>query len=111
MTTDWFPDVAEILKPDVVEGETIHERFISFHALNPWVLFALEKLAADYLASGRTRLSIGMLTEVLRWHYGRATIGDEFKLNNNFRSRYVRLMIGRHPEWASAFTLRELTAL
>lgn len=52
-----------------------------------------------------------MLTEVLRWHHGRATVGDEFKLNNNFRSRYVRLMIARHPEWASAFTLRELKSL
>lgn len=87
---------------------TIQQKFEVFHRLNPWVYGALEVLAADYMTH-RRRIGIGMLFEVLRWQYGR-TVGDDFKLNNNFRSRYVRLLIAHHPEWADAFETRTLRA-
>lgn len=88
---------------------TIQQQFAEFHRLNPWVLEALEGLTAEYLARGAQRVGIGMLFEVLRWRYVRATEDDdEFHLNNNYRSRYVRLVIERHPEWAPAFEVRTL---
>ncbi|ASQ94439.1 hypothetical protein AB0M05_35960 [Streptomyces violaceusniger] len=88
---------------------SIQAQFETFHQLNPWVLRALEALTADYLKRGARRVGIGMLFEVLRWRYVTATEGeDEFRLNNNFRSRYVRLLIERHPEWAPAFEVRSL---
>lgn len=89
---------------------SIQAQFESFHQLNPWVLRALEALTADYLKHGASRVGIGMLFEVLRWRYVTATEGDEFRLNNNFRSRYVRLLIERHPDWARAFEVRSLRA-
>jgi hypothetical protein len=90
------------------QPESIQAQFETFHQLNPWVLRALEALTADYLKRGARRIGIGMLFEVLRWHYVTATEGDDFRLNNNFRSRYVRLLIERHPEWESAFEVRSL---
>ncbi|MFE0257298.1 hypothetical protein [Streptomyces sp. NPDC059010] len=90
------------------QAATIQAQFEAFHRLNPWVLRALESLTADYLRRGATRVGIGMLFEVLRWRYATATEGDEFRLNNNFRSRYVRLLIERHPEWTPAFEVRAL---
>lgn len=90
------------------QAATIQAQFEAFHEFNPWVLRALEKLTADYLKRGHTRVGIGMLFEVLRWRYAAATEGDEFRLNNNFRSRYVRLLIERHPEWAPVFEVRSL---
>ncbi len=90
------------------QAATIQAQFETFHRLNPWVLRALESLTADYLERGATRVGIGMLFEVLRWRYATATEGDEFRLNNNFRSRYVRLLIERHPQWAPAFEVRTL---
>lgn len=90
------------------QAATIQQQFADFHALNPWVLTALEQLTADYLARGAERVGIGMLFEVLRWRYARATHGQDFRLNNNFRSRYVRLLIDRRPEWAPAFEVRAL---
>lgn len=90
------------------QAATIQARFEAFHRLNPWVLRALETLTADYLNRGAKRVGIGMLFEVLRWQYATATEGDEFRLNNNFRSRYVRLLIERHPQWESAFEVRAL---
>lgn len=94
-------------RPEIQSG-TIQQQFAEFHALNPWVLGALEHLTADYLARGAERVGIGMLFEVLRWRYARATDGGDFRLNNNFRSRYVRLLITRRPEWAPVFEVRAL---
>lgn len=103
-------DMQPYVKPEYVEGETIQQRFESFHKLNGWVLEALERMTVDYLERGHKRVGIGMLTEVLRWQYGRQTTGDAFKLNNSYRSRYVRLMVERHPEWDDVFEQRVLKA-
>ncbi|UQA93681.1 hypothetical protein [Streptomyces halobius] len=101
--------IAPLRHPDPIgAGVSIQERFESFHQLNPWILEQLEALAADCAERGLRRIGIGMLFEVLRWQYGRATQGEPFKLNNDFRSRYVRSMLDRHPEWTSLFETREL---
>ncbi len=116
---DWTPvmeseqltfDIEPLITPPRVAGESIQERFESFHALNPWVYRALVRITEDWVARGRQRIGMKMLTEVLRWQYGRATVGDEFRINNNFTSRYVRLLIAEHPEYAGAFETRELRA-
>lgn len=103
-------DLEELRHPDAVAGATIQEQFDEFHRLNPSVLDNLERLTADYLRRGRQRVGIGMLFEVLRWQHDLATSGDPFKLNNNYRSRYVRLMLARHPEWEAAFQTRQLAS-
>lgn len=56
---------------------------------------------------GITHHGIGSLWEVLRWNMQIERDGD-FKLNNNFRSRYARLIIQEHPEFENFFELREL---
>lgn len=74
------------------------------------MLRRLEALTADCVAKDFTRVGIGMFFELLRWRYGQATQGDAFRLNNNFRSRYVRLLTEQHPEWAPLFETRALRA-
>ena len=103
-------DMHPYVAPVYTQGQTIQERFLDFHYLNGWVLDALERLTQDYLDRGHKRVGIGMLTEVLRWQYGRSTTGESFKLNNSYRSRYVRLMVQRHPEWDDVFEQRVLKA-
>lgn len=104
-------DDAPEFRPGDSRG-TIQERFEEFHRLNPWVYDALEKLVADYAARGRKRIGIKMLWEVIRWNYAMRTSdpANEFRANNNFHSRYVRLLIANHPEWAGLFELRVLKA-
>ena len=88
-------------------GDSIQSRFERFHDANPWVLTKLEEMTGELVARGRRRVGIAMLFEVIRWEHLRSTTGDPFRLNNSFRSRYVRLMIHRHPEWADVFETRE----
>ncbi|MFJ7422717.1 hypothetical protein ACIQXD_29560 [Streptomyces uncialis] len=100
--------IQPLVTPGCVEGQSIQERFEAFHRLNPWVMRHLENLTSDAIDRGFRRVGIGMLFELLRYRYGEATRGDEFRLNNNYRSRYVRLLIECHPEWHSHFELRAL---
>ncbi|MFE7129322.1 hypothetical protein ACFVIM_00485 [Streptomyces sp. NPDC057638] len=105
-----FGTVQPVRHPAVVGDLTIQQRFEAFHALNPWVLRALARLTADCVEQGFARIGIGMLFEVLRYRYGAATSGDEFALNNDYRSRYVRLLLDERPEWAPFFEIRALRA-
>lgn len=100
--------LGELVIPQHEQRASISDRFAAFHEANPWVADALAELARDWLAHGHTRVGIGMLFERVRWEYGRRTNGKEFKLNNDYRSRYARLLIERHPEWTDAFELRQL---
>lgn len=89
----------------------IQERFERFHRDNPHVLRELEELAQQWFDAGNRSVAIGMLWETLRWKSGISTQTSEpYKLNDHFRSRYVRLMIERHPEWADRFETRQLRA-
>jgi hypothetical protein len=103
-------DLQPLVVPEHHDAATIGERFEAFHAANPWVLTPYERLTADLVRRGRDRIGIGILTEVLRWEYGRQTTGDDFRINNNFRSRYARLLLERHPEWVGVFQTRLLRA-
>lgn len=113
MTTTAAPDqialpIGELVSVDASRDLSIQERFARFHKLNPWILDTFEVLTKDMLERGRNRIGIGMLTEVVRWQYARETRGDTFKIDNSYRSRYVRLLIEKHPEWADVFETRAL---
>lgn len=101
--------IADIVTPAYDKGLSISERFALFHNANLWVADALEELAADWFAAGHQRVGIKALVEVVRWQYGRTTT-DRWKVNNDFTSRYARLLIDRRPEWASSIETRELRA-
>lgn len=96
----------DLIIPD--PAPTLDEQFAAFHAANPWVADALERLTDDYLMTGHRRVGMKMLVEVLRWQYDRQTTGDPFKVNNNYTSRYARLLVSRRPEWGDVFQTREL---
>ncbi|MFE2527451.1 hypothetical protein ACFXEL_24770 [Streptomyces sp. NPDC059382] len=101
--------LAPLRHPDRAgEPLSIQDRFEAFHQPNPWILGKLEAMTADCVERGLKRVGIGMLFEVLRYEYGRATRGDAWKLNNDFRSRYARRLVELHPEWSSVFETRGL---
>lgn len=104
-------DWGRIRIPSVGRGSSLQSRFEAFHAANPEVYDNLVRMARTLVARGRRRIGIAMLFEVLRWNHAVQTIGDaDFKLNNNFRSRYARLIAQREPDLARVFETRELKA-
>lgn len=95
-----------------VQHGTIEESFQAFHSANSWVYAALVRLARDMHRRGRRRIGIGMLFEVLRWQHSLATVdaSSDFKLNNNYRSRYARLIMDSESDLAGIFETRRLTS-
>jgi hypothetical protein len=90
-------------------AETLEDRFREFHEENPHVYEEIVRLCRKAKERGRQRWGIGGVFEVLRWSWLKTT-GEEFKLNNNHRAFYARLVMEREPDLAGFFQLREHTA-
>lgn len=91
-------------------NDRIQASFERFHAENPEVYRLLVQFARQVKASGKPAYGIESLFARLRWHFEIETKGDTFKLNNNYRSRYARLIMHREPDLESFFTTRGLVA-
>ncbi|WP_406463385.1 hypothetical protein OH768_47955 [Streptomyces sp. NBC_01622] len=98
------PYALPVARPSFRAGSrpTLTDRFLAFDAQHPYVYRALERLTADRLAAGGTRVGLKALFEDLRWQLPAGVRG----LNNSFASLYARRLIEDHPQWASAFELR-----
>lgn len=81
--------------------------FERFHAANPRVYEVLVRLAREWVGrTGRHKLGIATLYERTRWEIALATSDPDFKLNNNFRAYYARLIMLREPDLDGLFDLR-----
>ena len=90
---------------------TIQERFEAFHAAHPDVYALFRRFAGELRAAGRTRFGAKALAERIRWHYATTSGGGpDFKLNNNFVSRYARLLAADDPAFEGFFERRRLRA-
>lgn len=97
--------------PKVDRDMSIQARFQRFHEKNPDVYVELVRLARRLRSQGITRYGIVGLYEVLRYDNSLRTSGKPFKLTNDFRSRYARLIMDKNEDLANFFTTRELTSL
>lgn len=84
------------------------QEFETFHKKNPDVYAEFVKLAQEAKKRGRSRIGIKMLAEVIRWNRFLNTTDDDYKINNNFVSRYARLIVQAHPELEEMFEFRKL---
>jgi hypothetical protein len=74
--------------------DNIDAAFAKFHRANPDVYEQLVKYACQAKAAGRKRFGIKMLFERLRWYVLIETHDSSgLKLNNNYHSRYARLLM------------------
>jgi hypothetical protein len=93
---------------DYATATTLEERFEVFHKANPAVYEELRRLALILKRRGHKRIGIAMLYEQMRWSwYVQTTDVDGFKLSNNHRAYYSRLLMKQEPELAGFFTTRE----
>ena len=96
---------------DIFREDRIEREFKDFHAEHPEVYDQLIRLARTWQANGTAKLGIATLFEVLRWnsHLNPDKHGG-YKLNNNYRALYARLIMEREPDLEGLFELRERTA-
>jgi hypothetical protein len=86
---------------------SIAERFAKFHAANPDIYSELVALARMMRDKSNRKIGIAMLFEVLRWNYYTRTASDEeYKLSNDFRAPYARLIMEQEADMSGAFTIK-----
>ena len=87
-------------------GPTIERRFRAFHEANPHVYQCLLRGARKLRRAGWEHYGIAALYEGLRYEAALRTAGDDWKLNNDFRCCYARMLMEREPELAGFFSTR-----
>lgn len=81
--------------------------FQRFHYRHPDWYAAIEVAALRWSeASPGTRIGIARLVENLRYSKEVVVDGMMFKMNNNHRAMYARLLIARHPKLAKVIETR-----
>ena len=58
--------------------------------------------------AGYNKYSVYTVMHRVRWHIQITTKGDHFKLNNNYASRYARLIEAQEPDLIGFFNFRRL---
>jgi hypothetical protein len=86
----------------------IDTAFVVFHVTNPDFLEEILKIARHAKARGKTRISMRLIFEVIRFRRTLAIQGPgEYLVNNSFTSYYARLVKQQDPELGQLFETRE----
>lgn len=85
------------------EADPIVSAFVRFHHRNPEVFIKLKVLALRVKAAGKEHYSIAGLVETLRYETALKTSGEQWKLPNNFRALYARLLEASSPQLKGFF--------
>ncbi len=90
-------------------GPTIQGRFEEYHRKHPEVYNELVRLARSLRDKGVERYGIAALFEVLRYDRAISTSDDAgWKLCNDYRSRYARLIESNESDLRGFFAVRML---
>lgn len=102
-------------------GETIQASFNRFHENNPHVYSTIKNEALKLIKQGAKKISIKRVGNVVR--FDKVFITNEpnlfeiegqvkrFKINDAYLSRYNRLFIADHPEYADKIEVRRLRSI
>lgn len=99
------------LVPVESRGLSLAEQFKAFHNANPGVYQALRRLALEAVENKWRRGSISLLYERLRWLYAVQTQGSQYKLNNNWRAFYARMLMDNEEQLSDWFDVRTQKAV
>lgn len=86
---------------------TLQEKFEIYHAENPQVFDLFKRYAIMAKDKGFKNFSAKAIFERLRWHYNIETVGDPFKLNNNYTAYYARKLMTEDIRFDGFFHIRE----
>ena len=89
--------------------KTLEEKFQRYDEANPGVWQLFLKYTAEAVAAGRSRLSVSLVIERIRWEeHIKIDSTDGFKISNNHRAYYARKWNRMFGNGTIGFTLREL---
>lgn len=96
--------------PPLATQRSIDQHFREFHDNNPAVYTELVAMARQLRTRGYHTIGVELLVAAYRWNRMMRTTADafSFKINNNFTSRYARLIMTQEEDLAGFFQTRTL---
>lgn len=95
--------------PSRTRRRTIQERFEEYDRANPEVYETFVRWLRELQAEGGNKIGMQLLTNRLRWEWRHGTVRtDEFRLNEQFASRYARKIATEHPDLGNMLEFRHL---
>lgn len=90
---------------------SITDRFLRFHRDNPTVYRQIVRFTHEARQSRRSGpLSVALIYERLRWEEYVSTTGDPYRLSNDHRAFYGRLVMHCEPRFIDVFRTRPSVA-
>lgn len=80
--------------------------FEHYHRTNPRIYDYLVNFAFQARNAGKTKTSITLLVNRVRWYVDVETQGDDFKINDHYGPYYARLLMAEYPGLEGLFNLR-----
>jgi hypothetical protein len=69
------------------------DNFRKFHRNNPMVFHRVVQLTDKLRKKGRKHYNIEIILGVIRYDIDVDTVGDQFKINNNYKPFYARMLM------------------
>jgi hypothetical protein len=95
--------------PHLGDDSLLLRKWAEFHGEHPDVYFALEKLALEWVNKRKRKHGgIAMFWETLRYFSDMGAKDEEYRLSNNHRAYYARLLLHDHRILRGVLSVREL---
>ena len=90
-------------------SETLDQKFQIYHMANPHIFQLFRSFAGDIKKAGYKNFGAKAIMELVRWELSVNSKDPMlFKINNNYTSRYVRLLEQKDPSFIGFFRKRRL---
>lgn len=87
-------------------------KFRDYHNSHPKVYKLFKQYANQMKESGREHYSAEIIINQIRWHHDIKSNGaDVFKISNDFKPLYARLLVYKFPEFKDFFQFRQVRSL
>lgn len=90
------------------DERTLTEQFNDWLALNPHFFPIFEKYTFELINAGAKKSSAWLVANRIRWEVEVRTIGNEYKISNDFIALLARKFMDDHPEHKGFFNVKEM---
>ena len=104
----YYIDKARRERGQRMQLNDLETRFAEFDQANPLVYRLFKAYARKIQNTGRNKYSAWTIVNVIRWEEDLRTVGDDFKINNDYIALYARKLVEECPDFDGFFMLREM---
>ena len=89
-------------------AQSIKHQWWKWHTANPHVWELFVKFTFQAIQRGHKNYSSKAVFERIRWHTDVETVGEPFKMSNNYTAYYARLFHHKYPQYDGFFRTKML---